>query len=144
MARSVNSVTLLGHLGAEPEMGNIGGQSPVCNLRLATTESWKDRDTQERREHTEWHRLALFGRLAEIAAQYAHKGSRVYVEGTLRTKKWQDKEGKDRYTTQINVTEFILLDSRRDGAGEAGSPPAGDGGGREPTDEFADEGNPPF
>ena len=112
---SVNRVTLIGNLGADPESRFTASGEAVCNIRLATTETWKDKGTGERREATEWHRINFFGKLAEIAGQYLRKGSQVYIEGSLRTRKWQDKDGKDQYTTEIRADEMKMLGGRQDG-----------------------------
>src|SRR6202789_974977 len=120
MARGINKVILIGHLGADPESRAMPSGMTVANLRLATTESWKDKQTGERQERTECHDVALFGRLGEIAAEYLRKGSQVYIEGRLRTRKWQDKEGRDRYTTEIVGNEMQMLGGR--GGGAAGAP----------------------
>jgi single-strand DNA-binding protein len=111
-ARGVNRVTILGNLGADPESRFLANGTAVCNLRVATSESWKDKETGDKVEKTEWHAISLFGKLAEIAGQYLRKGSKVYVEGSLRTRKWQDKEGADRYTTEIVGSELQMLDSK--------------------------------
>lgn len=134
MARGINKVILIGHLGADPETRAMPSGMSVANLRLATTESWKDKTSGEQQERTEWHNVALFGRLGEIAAEYLRKGSQVYIEGRLRTRKWQDKEGRDRYTTEIVGNEMQMLGGRggagggsRDGGGAmADSGPRGD------------------
>jgi single-strand DNA-binding protein len=151
MARGINKVILIGHLGADPETRAMPSGMTVANLRLATTESWKDKQSGEAQERTEWHSVALFGRLGEIAGEYLRKGSQVYIEGRLRTRKWQDKEGRDRYTTEIVASEMQMLGGRGGGgAGSAGSgggalaedrgraetpEPAGAGGGREEFDD---------
>ena len=109
MARGINKVILIGHLGADPETRAMPSGMTVANLRLATTESWQDKQSGEQQERTEWHHVALFGRLGEIAAEYLRKGSQVYIEGSLRTRKWQDKEGNDRYTTEIVGNEMQML-----------------------------------
>ena len=127
MARGINKVILIGHLGADPETRAMPSGMTVANLRLATTESWKDKASGEQQERTEWHNVALFGRLGEIAAEYLRKGSQVYIEGRLRTRKWQDKEGRDRYTTEIVGGEMQMLGGR--GGPGAGSAGAGSGGG---------------
>jgi single-strand DNA-binding protein len=119
MARGINKVILIGHLGADPESRAMPSGMTVANLRLATTESWKDKQSGEQQERTEWHNVALFGRLGEIAAEYLRKGSQVYIEGRLRTRKWQDKEGRDRYTTEIVGNEMQMLGGRGGGAGGA-------------------------
>ncbi|HEY9182763.1 MAG TPA: single-stranded DNA-binding protein [Gammaproteobacteria bacterium] len=128
MARGVNKVILVGNLGKDPETRYMPSGSAVTNLRLATTESWKDKQTGDQQERTEWHSVAMFGRLAEIAAEYLRKGSQVYIEGKLRTRKWQDKEGKDRYTTEIVADEMQMLGSRGGASAGAGAM-AGEGGG---------------
>jgi single-strand DNA-binding protein len=127
MARGVNKVILIGHLGADPETRAMPSGMQVANLRLATTESWKDKTSGEQQERTEWHSVALFGRLGEIAAEYLRKGSQVYIEGRLRTRKWQDKEGRDRYTTEIVGSEMQMLGGRG-GAGGGGGSGGGAGG----------------
>jgi single-strand DNA-binding protein len=139
MARGVNKVILIGHLGADPETRAMPSGSSVANLRIATTESWRDKQSGEQQERTEWHRVALFGRLAEIAGEYLRKGSQVYIEGSLRTRKWQDKQGNERYSTEIIGNEMQMLGGR--GGGGAGAPgaAAGSAGGppREPMPEYA-------
>ncbi|MBM3409178.1 MAG: single-stranded DNA-binding protein [Betaproteobacteria bacterium] len=124
---SVNKVILMGNLGRDPETRFTASGAAVCNLRIATTRSWKDKASGDRREETEWHSVVLYDRLAEIAGEYLRKGRPVYVEGRLQTRKWQDKEGQDRYTTEIVAAEMQLLGSR-DGGG-AGGDDAGAGGG---------------
>ena len=116
MSRGVNKVIIVGNLGKDPETRYMPSGSAVTNLRIATTEAWKDKQSGEQQERTEWHSVAMFGRLAEIAAEYLRKGSQVYVEGKLRTRKWQDKEGKDRYTTEIVADEMQMLGSKGGGA----------------------------
>lgn len=113
MARGVNKVILVGHLGADPETRYMPSGSAVTNIRLATTESWRDRQTGEQQERTEWHRVVMFARLGEIAAEYLRKGSQVYVEGRLRTNKWQGQDGTDRWTTEIVANDMQMLGSRR-------------------------------
>ncbi|MBK5939361.1 single-stranded DNA-binding protein [Halochromatium roseum] len=128
----VNKVILIGNLGVDPEVRYMPSGSAVANLRIATSESWRDKTTGEPQERTEWHRVALFGKLAEIAGQYLHKGSKVYIEGKLRTRKWQGQDGQDRYTTEIIVDingSMQMLDSRGGGGGGG----AGDGGYGRPT-----------
>ena len=121
MARGVNKVILVGNLGKDPETRYMPSGSAVTNLTLATSESWKDKQTGEQQERTEWHSVAMFGRLAEIAAEYLRKGSQVYIEGKLRTRKWQDKEGKDRYTTEIVADEMQMLGGKGGGGASAGA-----------------------
>lgn len=123
MARGVNKVILVGNLGQDPETRYMPSGGAVTNLRIATSESWKDKQTGEQQERTEWHSIAMFGRLAEIAAEYLRKGSQVYIEGKLRTRKWQDKSGNDRYTTEVIADEMQMLGSR----GGAGAPASGGG-----------------
>ena len=115
---SLNKVILIGNLGKDPETRYAPSGDAICNLTLATTETWKDKATGERREATEWHRVVFFGRVAEVAAQYLRKGSQIYVEGRLQTRKWQDQNGQDRYTTEIRGDEMKML-GRREGGGEA-------------------------
>ncbi len=119
MARGVNKVILVGNLGADPETRYMPSGSAVTNLRIATAESWKDKQSGEKQERTEWHSVAMFGRLAEIAAEYLRKGSQVYVEGRLQTRKWQDKQGNDRYTTEIVANEMQMLGG---GGGRSSAP----------------------
>jgi single-strand DNA-binding protein len=128
MARGINKVILIGHLGADPETRAMPSGLTVANLRLATTESWKDKQSGEQQERTEWHRVALFGRLGEIAAEYLRKGSQVYIEGSLRTRKWQDKEGRDRYSTEIVGNEMQMLGGRGGAGGERGGAGGGQAG----------------
>lgn len=116
MARGVNKVILVGNLGKDPEVRYSPGGQAVANVTIATTDSWKDKNTGEKQERTEWHRIVFFGRLAEIAGEYLKKGAQIYIEGRLQTRKWQDKEGKDRYTTEIVANEMQMLGSRS-GAG---------------------------
>jgi single-strand DNA-binding protein len=119
---SVNKVILIGNLGADPESRYLPSGDAICNIRIATTDTWKDKTTNEKKEATEWHRVAFFGKLAEIAGEYLKKGSQVYVEGSLRTRKWQDKEsGQDRYTTEIRGDVMKMLGSRQ-GGGEPREP----------------------
>ena len=112
MARGVNKVTLIGNLGNDPEVRYGASGNAVANVSLATTESWRDKDSGEQQEKTEWHRVVFFGKLAEIVGEYLKKGRQVYVEGRLQTNKWQDKEGNDRYTTQIVANEMQMLGSK--------------------------------
>jgi len=112
MARGVNKVILIGNLGKDPEVRYMPSGSAVTNVTIATSESWKDKQSGEKQERTEWHNVVFFNRLAEIAGEYLKKGSKVFVEGSLRTRKWQDKSGQDRYTTEIVAGEMQMLDSR--------------------------------
>ena len=125
---SVNKVILVGKLGADPETRYTQGGDAVCTIRLATSESWKDKNSGEKREVTEWHRVVFYRKLAEIVGQYLKKGAQVYIEGRLKTRKWQDKDGQDRYTTEIEATEFQMLD-RKPAGGEQSD--AGDRNGDE-------------
>lgn len=134
---SVNKVILVGNLGADPETRYTATGDAVCNIRLATTESWKDKNSGEKREITEWHRVVFYRKLAEIAGQYLKKGSQVYLEGRIKTRKWQDKEGQDRYTTEIECTEMQMLGSRQ-GMGAPASGGGGFGGGGSAYDEPTD------
>ncbi|HAB05997.1 MAG TPA: single-stranded DNA-binding protein, partial [Alcanivorax sp.] len=120
MARGVNKVILIGNLGADPETRFMPSGGAVTNIRLATSETWKDRQTGQQQERTEWHRVVFFNKLGEIAGEYLKKGSKVYVEGSIRTRKWQGQDGQDRYTTEIVANEMQMLDGRGGG---------GDGGG---------------
>jgi single-strand DNA-binding protein len=120
MARGINKVILIGNLGADPETRAMPSGTTVANLRVATSESWRDKQTGEQQERTEWHRVALFGRLAEIAGEYLRKGSQVYIEGSLRTRKWQDKQGNERYSTEIVGNELQMLGGRGGGAAAGG------------------------
>lgn len=123
---SVNKVILVGNLGRDPETRYMPSGEAVCNFSLATSETWKDKATGERKEATEWHRVVLFGRLAEIAAQYLRKGSAVYIEGSLRTRKWTDQSGQERYTTEIRADVMKMLGSRG-GSGAGLDAPLGEG-----------------
>ncbi len=123
MARGVNKVILVGNLGNDPEMKYMPSGDAVCNLSIATTESWTDRQSNEKVERTEWQRVVMFKRLAEISGEYLRKGSQVYIEGKLKTRKWQDKSGNDRYTTEIEAREMQMLGGRGGNAGMS-APPA--------------------
>ena len=129
MAGSVNKVILVGNLGRDPEIRTMQSGDKVANLSLATSETWNDRQSGERRERTEWHRVVIFGRVADVAEQYLRKGSKVYVEGSLQTRKWQDQSGQDRYSTEIVLSgprgQMTMLDGRADDGGGYG----GRGGG---------------
>ena len=119
MARGVNKVILLGNLGADPETRYTASGSAVTNIRMATNETWRDRQSGEQQERTEWHRVVFFSRLAEIAAEYLRKGSQCYIEGRIQTRKWQGQDGQDRYTTEIVANELQLLGGRGGGGGPA-------------------------
>ena len=155
MARGINKVILIGNLGADPETRAMPSGMTVANINVATSENWKDKQSGENKERTEWHKVAMFGRLGEIAAEYLKKGSKVYIEGSLRTRKSQDKSGNDRYTTEIIANEMQMLDSRGGGGmggggvgggdfggGGGGGRRGGGGGGSPPPDDF-DQGGPP-
>jgi single-strand DNA-binding protein len=137
MARGINKVILIGNLGADPETRAMPSGSQVANLRIATSESWRDKTSGEQQERTEWHRVALFGRLAEIAAEYLRKGSQVYIEGSLRTRKWQDKQGNERYSTEIIGNEMQMLGGR--GGAGAGGAPGASAPGRSAEPSYAEE-----
>jgi len=139
MARGINKVILIGNLGNDPETRYMPSGGAVTNVSLATSETWKDKQTGQPQERTEWHRVVFFNRLAEIAGEYLRKGSKVYIEGSLRTRKWQDKDGQDKYTTEIVASEMQMLDSRGGGQGgdyqedrysSSAPPPAQSGGGQ--------------
>jgi single-strand DNA-binding protein len=115
MARGVNKAIILGSLGQDPDIRYTAGGAAVANISIATNEQWKDKESGEMQERTEWHRVVFFGRLAEIVGEYLRKGSQVYVEGRIQTRKWQDKEGKDRYTTEIVANEMQMLGSKSGG-----------------------------
>jgi single-strand DNA-binding protein len=119
MARGINKVIIVGNLGGDPETRYMPSGSAVTNLTVATNESWKDKQTGEQKERTEWHKVAMFNRLAEVAAEYLRKGSQVYIEGKLRTRKWQDKDGNDRWTTEVVADEMQMLGGRSGGGGSA-------------------------
>ena len=119
---SVNKVILVGHLGADPESRFAPSGDAICNIRIATSETWKDKNTGEKKEATEWHRVSFFGKLAEIAGQYLKKGSQVYIEGSLRTRKWQDKDGKDQYTTEIRCDVMKMLGGKPEGQQQQAAP----------------------
>jgi single-strand DNA-binding protein len=143
MARGLNKVMLIGNLGADPEIRYTAGGAAVANITLATAESWRDKESGEQQERTEWHRIVFFSRLAEIVNEYLKKGSQVYVEGRLQTRKWQDRDGNDRYTTEIVAGEMQMLGSRPGGgSGSAGggfsSPPPAVG---EPADGNPESGS---
>ena len=153
MARGVNKVIVVGNLGGDPETRYMPSGSAVTNMTVATNESWKDKQTGEQKERTEWHKVAMFGRLAEIAAEYLRKGSQVYIEGKLRTRKWQGQDGQDRYTTEIIADEMQMLGGRggagggsfgggQQGGGQQGGGQQGGGGNAPPQpgpDDFDDD-----
>lgn len=123
-SRGINKVILVGNLGQDPEVRYTANGSAVTSLSLATSESWKDKNTGQTQEKTEWHRVAMFGKLAEIAGEYLRKGSQVYIEGKLQTRKWQDKQGQDRYTTEVVVDGFSGVMQMLGGRSDGGSSPA--------------------
>lgn len=125
MARGVNKVILVGNLGKDPETRYMPSGGAVTNVTLATSESWKDKQSGQAQERTEWHRVVFFNRLAEIASEYLKKGSKVYVEGSLRTRKWQGQDGQDRYTTEIVASEMQMLDAKGGGQQDYAAPAAG-------------------
>ena len=154
MARGINKVILIGNLGNDPETKFLPSGGAVTNVSLATSESWKDKQTGQMQERTEWHRVVFFNKLAEIAGEYLKKGSKVYVEGSLRTRKWQGQDGQDRYTTEIVVSDMQMLDGRGEGAGSgqprqqgyaapastpAAAPAAAAGGYAAPSGDFDDD-----
>ena len=120
MARSINKTTILGYVGNDPDVRFLPSGNPVCNFRIATSESWKDKNTGQKQEKTEWHSIVAFNKLAEIIQQYVHKGSRIYVEGKLQTRKWQDKDGNDRYSTEILINDMLMLDGSNGGQQQGG------------------------
>ena len=136
MARGVNKVILEGNLGADPETRAMPSGMTVTNIRIATSESWKDKTSGAQQERTEWHNIALFGRLGEIAAEYLRKGSQVFVEGKLRTRKWQDKQGNDRFTTEIIADNMQMLGGRAGGGGGGGGADRSAGAAAAPRDEY--------
>ncbi len=126
MARGINKVILIGNCGQDPETRYSASGAAITNVSLATSETWKDKQSGQQQERTEWHRVVFFNRLAEIAGEYLKKGSKVYIEGALRTRKWQDQQGQDRYTTEIVASEMQMLDSRGgEGGASYGAPPVG-------------------
>ncbi len=139
MARGVNKVTLIGNLGADPEVRYTANGSAVANIRLATAESWRDKESGEQQERTEWHRVVFFSRLAEIVGEYLKKGSQVYIEGRLQTRKWQDRDGNDRYTTEIVANEMQMLGGRSGGGGD--NYESGSSQGRQPAAAGASAGS---
>ena len=145
MARGINKVILIGNLGGDPEVRYTANGAAVANVTIATSESWKDKQTGEQQERTEWHRVVFFARLAEIVGEYLKKGSKIYIDGRLQTRKWQDKSGQDRYTTEIVANEMQMLDSRGGPSGnsdQSGKPPSKESGGApasEPADDFDDD-----
>ena len=131
---SVNKAIILGNIGKDPEVKYTASGEAICNITVATSESWKDKATGEKKELTEWHRISFFGKLAEICGQYLKKGSQVYVEGSIRTRKWTDKEGQERYTTEIRGDEMKMLGGKDSGHSDKSS---------SPSKEFPPSGNKP-
>ena len=136
MSNGVNKVLILGNLGSDPEIKYTKAGDPVANLSIATSESWKDKNSGDLQEKVEWHRVVMFSRLAEIAEQYLKKGSKVFVEGKLQTRKWQDQEGKDRYTTEVVAKEMTMLDSRSTSQAQENSPKVES---EKPKDDFEED-----
>ena len=144
MAGSVNKVIVIGNLGRDPEVRSFDNGGQICNLRVATSQTWKDKSTGERKERTEWHSVTIHNdALIRLAEQYLSKGSKVYIEGQLETRKWQDQSGQDRYTTEIALRpyrgELTMLDGRRDGAGQGGGYSGRASGGGRPGGDLDDE-----
>ncbi len=139
MARGINKVILVGNLGADPESRTMPSGSAVTNIRVATSESWKDKNTGDQQERTEWHNVAFFGRLAEVAGEYLRKGSQVYIEGKLRTRKWQDRDGKDRWTTEVIANEMQMLGGRPGSGAPAQAPSAAVADAPPASTEFDDD-----
>ena len=133
MARGVNKVILVGNLGNDPDVKYTADGRAIANISLATTDSWKDKNTGEQQDRTEWHRVVFFNRLAEIVSEYLKKGAQVYVEGRLQTSKWQDQSGADRYTTEIVASEMQMLGGRSGGTADFGGAPVG--GGQQPQQQ---------
>ena len=131
MSRGINKSILIGNLGQEPEIRQMANGNTVANISLATSEAWKDKTTGEQKEKTEWHRVVFFGKIAEIVQQYVHKGSKIYIEGRLQTRKWQGKDGQDRYTTEVVVDQrgtMQMLDGRADAGASRPAPQMAQGG----------------
>ena len=136
MSNGVNKVLIIGNLGSDPEIKYTKAGDPVANLSIATSESWKDKNSGDLQEKVEWHRVVMFSRLAEIAEQYLKKGSKVFVEGKLQTRKWQDQEGKNRYTTEVVAKEMTMLDSRSTSQAQENSPKVES---EKPKDDFEED-----
>ena len=145
MARGINKVIIVGNLGQDPDTRYMPSGGAVTNFTVATNESWKDKQTGEQKDRTEWHKVAMFGRLAEISAEYLRKGSQVYIEGKLRTRKWQDRDGNDRYTTEIIADEMQMLGGRGGGSAPMGGGDSSRGSSQDrgdappPADDFDDD-----
>lgn len=139
MARGINKVIIVGNCGQDPETRLSAGGAAITNLSVATSDSWKDKQTGQTQERTEWHRIVFFNRLAEIAGEYLKKGSKIYVEGRLQTRKWQDQSGQDRYSTEIVASEMQMLDSRAGGADGSHRQQADNGGFQPPAPQQAQQ-----
>lgn len=139
MARGVNKVILIGSLGNDPEIRYTGDGKAIANLSLATSESWNDKQSGEKKEKTEWHRVVAFGKLAEIIGEYVKKGSKVYIEGKLQTRKWQDKGGETRYTTEISAYDLQMLDSKGQSSQAPSKPAQSQPASTPPVDDFSDD-----
>lgn len=140
MSRGINKVILIGNLGADPEVRHTPANTAVCNITVATSEQWKDKQTGQPQEKTEWHRVVMFNRLAEISGEYLKKGAKVYIEGWLQTRKWQGQDGQDRYTTEIVANEMQMLGGR---GGESESRPQQSSGFRDPQPSEERQSSPP-
>lgn len=143
MARGINKAILIGNLGGDPEVRYMPSGGAVANFTVATADTWKDKQSGEQKEKTEWHRVAAFNRLGEICGEYLKKGSKVYIEGRIQTRKWQGNDGQDRYTTEIIANEMQMLDSRGGGGGMGGGTGAGMGGGMNQTPQSNNAGAAP-
>jgi len=144
MARGINKVILVGNLGADPETRAMPSGGSVTNISIATQESWKDKNTGDQQERTEWHKVVFFGRLADIAGEYLKKGSHVYVEGKLRTQKWQDREGNDRWTTEVVANEMQMLGGRPGSGAPAAQGPAPTPTSQDSSETTPQDSSPPF
>lgn len=143
MARGINKVILIGNCGQDPETRYTAGGAAVTHLSVATSDTWKDKQSGQPQERTEWHRVVFFNRLAEIAGEYLRKGSKVYIEGSLRTNKWQDQQGQDRYTTEIVANQMQMLDGRGDGQYSGAPASGGQHAGGQQTGGAASSNQPP-
>jgi single-strand DNA-binding protein len=143
-SRGVNKVIIVGNLGQDPEVRPMPNGAAVANFTIATSESWKDKQTGEQKEQTEWHRIVMYRRLAEIAGEYLRKGSKVYIEGRLQTRKWQDQQGQDRYTTEIVANEMQMLDSRTGGGQSTAAGSFQPGQGSQPKEQGYPKSQPPM
>ncbi|MDR1850043.1 MAG: single-stranded DNA-binding protein [Zoogloeaceae bacterium] len=141
---SVNKAIIVGNLGADPETRYMPDGNVVCNIRVATSESWKDKNTGDKQERTEWHRIVLYRKLGEIAGQYLKKGSQVYIEGKIKTRKWQDKDGQDRYSTEIEATEMTMLGKKGESTGFDASSGGGASARSAPSSENSGGNKPAF